>query len=250
MFSQTLGDAKPQFPGFFIFGDSFVDNGNNNDLQTTLKVNYLPYGIDFQTGPTGRFSNGRNIADFIAKTLGFKNPIPPFANGTTQYIIGGINYGSGGAGLLNETGSQFGDLLSHTPKEFAALLIDQYSKQLRRLYENGARKVAVSELGELGCMPVVIEAYGSANSSSCVETSNDVVQIFNQDLKLLINNLNRHYPKAKFVYTRFTALSATSGSAPCSNRDEYRFWDEVHPTEEAAAAAANIAYDDIFSLVC
>ncbi|KAL1560382.1 GDSL esterase/lipase-like protein [Salvia divinorum] len=119
-------------------------------------------------------------------------------------------------------------------------------------------------------MPVVIGAYGSTNSSSCVETSNDVVQIFNQDLKLLINNLNHDYPKAKFVYTRFTALSATSGdikivseqccvvgtgmctewSVPCSNRDEYRFWDEVHPTEEAAAAAANIAYDDISSLVC
>ncbi|XP_041995942.1 GDSL esterase/lipase At1g29670-like [Salvia splendens] len=319
--------SKPQFSGLFIFGDSFVDNGNNNYLQTTLKVNYFPYGVDFPTGPTGRFSNGRNIADFIAKKLGFKNSIPPFANGTTQYIVEGLNYGSGGGGILDETGSQFGDLLSlseqltnheitiskiqkllggkseaekflnrclyyvgigtndyilnylpqfyssttnYTPNEFAAVLIAQYSKQLRRLYGNGARKVAVSELGELGCMPVVIGAYGSANSSSCVETSNDVVQIFNQDLKLLVNNLNFDYPKAKFVYTRFTALSAKSGdikivsepccvvgtglcvegSVPCSNRDEYRFWDQVHPTEAAVAAAANIAYHDISALVC
>ena len=65
MFFQTLGVSKPQFSGFFVFGDSFVDNGNNNYLQTTLKVNYFPYGVDFPTGPTGRFSNGQNIADFI-----------------------------------------------------------------------------------------------------------------------------------------------------------------------------------------
>ena len=40
------------------------------------------------------------------------------------------------------------------------------------------------------------------------------------------------------------------GSVPCSDRDEYRFWDEVHPTEAAVAAAANIAYDDISALIC
>ena len=29
------------------------------------KVNYQPYGIDFPAGPTGRFTNGRNIGDII-----------------------------------------------------------------------------------------------------------------------------------------------------------------------------------------
>lgn len=71
---QTLIAAEPQFPCFFIFGDSFVDNGNNNYLQTALKVDYLPYGIDFPSGPTGRFTNGRNIADIIGThfTLSYK----------------------------------------------------------------------------------------------------------------------------------------------------------------------------------
>ena len=29
------------------------------------KANYQPYGIDFPAGPTGRFTNGRNIGDII-----------------------------------------------------------------------------------------------------------------------------------------------------------------------------------------
>lgn len=53
---------------FFVFGDSLVDNGNNNFLATTARADAPPYGIDFPTGrPTGRFSNGYNIPDFISK---------------------------------------------------------------------------------------------------------------------------------------------------------------------------------------
>lgn len=52
-------------PCYFVFGDSVFDNGNNNALNTSAKVNYSPYGMDFVRGPTGRFSNGRNIPDFI-----------------------------------------------------------------------------------------------------------------------------------------------------------------------------------------
>jgi len=52
---------------FFVFGDSLVDNGNNNYLVTTARADAPPYGIDYPTGrPTGRFSNGLNIPDFIS----------------------------------------------------------------------------------------------------------------------------------------------------------------------------------------
>ena len=61
----TCGRATPQVPCYFVFGDSLFDNGNNNYLTTPVKVNYLPYGIDFPTGASGRCSNGLNIADTI-----------------------------------------------------------------------------------------------------------------------------------------------------------------------------------------
>jgi hypothetical protein len=52
---------------FFVFGDSLVDNGNNNYLATTARADSPPYGIDFPTRePTGRFSNGLNIPDLIS----------------------------------------------------------------------------------------------------------------------------------------------------------------------------------------
>lgn len=53
---------------FFIFGDSTVDSGNNNYINTIPenKADYKPYGQNgFFQEPTGRFSDGRVIVDFI-----------------------------------------------------------------------------------------------------------------------------------------------------------------------------------------
>ena len=57
----------PQVPCYFIFGDSLVDNGNNNKLKSLARSNYLLYGIDFPVGPTGRFSNGKTTVDVIGE---------------------------------------------------------------------------------------------------------------------------------------------------------------------------------------
>jgi len=66
--SFVLTNARstvPQVPCFFIFGDSLVDNGNNNGILTLARANYYPYGIDFPQGSTGRFTNGRTTVDFL-----------------------------------------------------------------------------------------------------------------------------------------------------------------------------------------
>lgn len=51
----------------FIFGDSLYDPGNNNYINTStdFQANFLPYGKSFFNTPTGRFSDGRLIIDFI-----------------------------------------------------------------------------------------------------------------------------------------------------------------------------------------
>ncbi|GAA0173023.1 lipase [Lithospermum erythrorhizon] len=110
---QVFGQSKPpQVPCYFIFGDSLVDNGNNNPLQVQAKANYPPYGIDFPGGPTGRFTNGKNVADIIAEKLGFNQSIPPYATAKGEQIINGVNYASGSAGILDETGRHQGDVIS------------------------------------------------------------------------------------------------------------------------------------------
>ena len=61
-------EAAPQAPCYFIFGDSLVDNGNNNMLNSLARANYMPYGIDFPNGPTGRFTNGKTTVDVISES--------------------------------------------------------------------------------------------------------------------------------------------------------------------------------------
>ncbi|WCJ27289.1 GDSL esterase/lipase At1g29670 [Euphorbia peplus] len=104
-------NGKQVVPCFFIFGDSLVDSGNNNNLATAAKVDYLPYGIDFPDGPTGRFCNGRTAADITGQLLGFKSFIPSFLNVSASGfsdILKGVNYASGSAGIRAETGKKLG----------------------------------------------------------------------------------------------------------------------------------------------
>lgn len=61
----TSAWPRPQVPCFFIFGDSLVDNGNNNGILTISRANYMPYGIDFPGGVTGRFTNGLTVVDIL-----------------------------------------------------------------------------------------------------------------------------------------------------------------------------------------
>ncbi|KAJ0829039.1 putative triacylglycerol lipase [Helianthus annuus] len=114
MVASTLrANGDPQVPCYFIFGDSLLDNGNNNRLLTEAKVNFPPYGIDFPDGPTGRFSNGRNTADVIAQLLGFDKFIPPFATAKGGEIVTGVNYASGAAGIRAETGQHLVRFLTY-----------------------------------------------------------------------------------------------------------------------------------------
>jgi hypothetical protein len=57
---------KPQAAALIVFGDSIVDPGNNNGINTIVKADFPPYGDDFLNHrPTGRFCNGRIPTDFI-----------------------------------------------------------------------------------------------------------------------------------------------------------------------------------------
>ncbi|CAM8881153.1 unnamed protein product [Rhodiola kirilowii] len=89
-------------PAVFTFGDSYVDTGNNNDLHTIVKANFRPYGRDFQGGqPTGRFSNGKVLADILVSELGIKEYLPPYLDPKLQAedLLTGVCFASAGGGL-------------------------------------------------------------------------------------------------------------------------------------------------------
>ena len=56
----------------FVFGDSLIDPGNNNYINTSrdAQANFPPYGVSFFKYPSGRFCDGRVIPDFIGKYIG------------------------------------------------------------------------------------------------------------------------------------------------------------------------------------
>jgi hypothetical protein len=60
-----------QVPAMYVFGDSTLDVGNNNYLPgaDVPRANMALYGVDYiGSKPTGRFSNGYNVADCIGTT--------------------------------------------------------------------------------------------------------------------------------------------------------------------------------------
>lgn len=66
--SEAQRNNESSIPAMYVLGDSLVDVGNNNYLRLSVdKADFSHNGIDFPTGPTGRFSNGKNTADFIGK---------------------------------------------------------------------------------------------------------------------------------------------------------------------------------------
>ncbi|XP_021763378.1 GDSL esterase/lipase At4g28780-like [Chenopodium quinoa] len=97
---------------FFVFGDSLVDNGNNNYLVTSARADRPPYGIDSPNGPTGRFSNGLNIPDLICEQIGTEPLLPILSPELTgERLLVGANFASAGVGVLNDTGIQFVNII-------------------------------------------------------------------------------------------------------------------------------------------
>ncbi|XP_042504053.1 GDSL esterase/lipase At5g45670-like [Macadamia integrifolia] len=328
--SVSRVQAEPQVPCLFIFGDSLLDNGNNNAISSLANTNYQPYGIDFPDGPTGRFCNGRTAGDIIAQLLGFIDFIPPYATASGKDLLRGANYASGAAGIRIETGRQYGARISmngqlqnhrsvisqvvnilgtsdaatnhlqnciymvgmgsndylnnyfmpliygtswrYTPDQYANVLIEQYSQQLRTLYDYGARKVALIGIGPIGCTPFEITR-SSINDLSCDERINSANQLFNDRLKNLVDELNNDLQDAKFSFVnaygifsdifqnatsygfRFSTtaccgLGRNNGiitclphQIPCANRSEYLYWDAFHPTEAANLIIARRTYN-------
>lgn len=160
----------------------------------------------------------------------------------------------------------------YTPQAYATALVQDYSRQLTELYKLGARKVIVTGVGQIGCIPYELARY-NGNGSRCNEDINNAIILFNSGLRKLVASLNKgQLPGAKFVYvdsyqnTRDLIANAPSYGfevidkgccgvgrnngqitclplqQPCNDRTKYLFWDAFHPTEVANIVAAKISY--------
>ncbi|KAL3525812.1 hypothetical protein ACH5RR_014184 [Cinchona calisaya] len=304
-------------PELYVLGDSLVDSGNNNFLPTLAKANFLPYGVNFARGPTGRFTNGRTVVDFIAEFLGLPLTLPYLSlQGLEQAKQQGLNYASGSCGILHETGKYIGKCLSlaeqvnllqltiefelpkfnlsteklsnylsrsifvvsigsndyinnflqpiyntrirYSSRSFAQHLVTIFSIQLQRIYQLGARKFVVFEIGPIGCIPSITR--NIKHVGQCVENINQLALQFNDQLSTMLKNLTSKLPDSEFILGRVYGLAydaiknpttyglqdtsnpccitwANGTSAcipnlvPCQDTDKHYFWDGFHLTE-------------------
>ncbi|GER27956.1 GDSL esterase/lipase [Striga asiatica] len=169
-------NTMPKVTAMYVFGDSLIDNGNNIPfVNSVAKAKYWPYGIDYEKGPNGRFCNGKILVDYIGELLGLPL-IPSYAdtNVNGESIMYGVNYASAGSGILEDTGNHF---------------------ELQKL---GLRKFFIAKVAPIGCIP---NKLGQSNvpPGECESKSNNFVQMFNSQLKPLVNQLNSENPGLIFT---------------------------------------------------
>lgn len=134
---------KVPAPAVFAFGDSTVDTGNNNFIQTVARGNYPPYGRDYAGGvATGRFSNGRLSADFVSDALGLSPSLPAYLDPahTIHHLASGVSFASAGAGLDNITSQIMSAMtLSQQIDHFR-----EYTEKLKRAKGEAAARHIIS----------------------------------------------------------------------------------------------------------
>ncbi|KAL6657065.1 hypothetical protein ACP70R_004845 [Stipagrostis hirtigluma subsp. patula] len=88
---------------FFAFGDSIIDTGNFIHYSAAPgPVARPPYGETFFHRPTGRWSDGRLIVDFIVERLGYPYWTPYLAGKTAEDFRYGANFAVASGTALNQ----------------------------------------------------------------------------------------------------------------------------------------------------
>ncbi|KAI3727292.1 hypothetical protein L1987_67105 [Smallanthus sonchifolius] len=158
----------------------------------------------------------------------------------------------------------------YTADQYGTYLIGIFSSFVKDLYGLGARRIGVTSLPPLGCLPAVRTLFGS-HEKGCVASFNTDAQAFNKKVNAAATQLGKQLPGLKLViFDIFQPLydlvknpsshgfkEATRGCCgtgrvettvflcnpksvgTCSNATEYVFWDSVHPSEAANQVLAD-----------
>lgn len=184
-------------PGAYIFGDSLVDVGNNNHLALSLaKANFPHNGVDFPTGKaTGRFSNGKNAADFLAEKVGLPSA-PPYLSlvsksrklSSSNATVTGVSFASGGAGIFNGTDELFKQSISLTKQvEYYSLV---HEDLVQKMGSNGAQAHLAKSLFVIVIGSNDLFAYFNQNSKISTQyTPQQYIDLMASTLKELIKRM-------------------------------------------------------------
>lgn len=172
-------------------------------------------GLNFASGAAGiRDETGNNLGAHIPMNQQVNNfgrvvrqmrrYMRGDANALSTYLSKCIIYaGLGSNDYLNNyfMTDYYSTSTQYTPAVYANSLIQDYSRQLTDLYQLGVRKVIVTGIGQIGCIPYELARYNATSHSRCNENKNNIVNLFNSGLRQLVDDFNNgQLPGAKFVY--------------------------------------------------
>ncbi|XP_066391060.1 GDSL esterase/lipase At3g53100-like [Miscanthus floridulus] len=158
---------------------------------------------------------------------------------------------------------------AYTPDQFADALVPPFTSFVEGLYSLGARRIGVTSLPPMGCLPASVTLFGGGNAG-CVERLNNDSLTFNRKLGVAADAVKRRHSDLKLVVFDiyqplldlvqnptnagfFESRRACCGTgtietsvlchqgAPgtCTNATGYVFWDGFHPTDAANKVLAD-----------
>ncbi|KAI6705338.1 hypothetical protein NL676_008300 [Syzygium grande] len=122
------------------FGDSLADTGNLLHISRSegrpTRAGFLPYGETYFRRPTGRFSDGRLVIDFVAEWLGLPYVAPYYGDdgGRSAADFGkGVNFAVAGATALDAGFFEGRGMGNSLPNESLAVQLGLFKELLPSL---------------------------------------------------------------------------------------------------------------------
>ncbi|XP_071723893.1 GDSL esterase/lipase APG-like [Rutidosis leptorrhynchoides] len=165
--------------------------------------------------------------------------------------------------------------------QYASSLVTAFTSFVKNLYGLGARKLGVTGILPLGCLPAARMKYGFHGRSGCVSRINADVQQFNDRINSTAISLRKQLPGLKLVVfdtfnplydvvqspSKYGFLEAKRGCCKtgtlettpflcniktpgtCSNATQFVFWDNVHFSQAANQVLADAIIVQGFGLI-
>jgi phospholipase/lecithinase/hemolysin len=271
-FSVFWNSMSPQYSDMYVFGDSLSDSGNTYSAFGTPES--PPYW-------QGRYSDGKNWADFTSEWLGISNVAggnnrafggAATGNGMTYFVIENIgkqvddwdqNHNLGGSDAVAIWGGG-NDLLNYGENN-PQVLVNNLEEHAEQLIAAGGQEFIFFELPALEKTP-------SANGDSAADRQalGQRVVDFNAGMHTMAAGLVSTYGVTThmipifdgfemlffsgehFGITNVTHAACDHDGATCDSNDpiapnveEYIFFDNLHPTETTNRAVSLIVQQEI-----
>ncbi|XP_078448202.1 GDSL esterase/lipase At1g71250-like [Wolffia australiana] len=233
-------------------------------------------GVNFASAASGIFdTTGANISIPLSQQISYfdvasrqlRNRIGSRA--ARHFLSKSIYYMSTGNNDLILSYTKTGILSGSQQKLLITQLADEFKNRMKGLHKQGARKFLVFGTSLIGCIPILrLTVPGDV----CVEYLNQLSQQFNNatvvvlrdlasDLKGFSYSFINIYDYVSLISSKprqygFTEVSSaccglgrlnaqvpcSANTTYCSNRDNYFYWDQFHPTQAFYAGVTRAAF--------